>query len=126
MRFNNSNIDPNDQRLFPFVGGLVLGGVTGAAFSNNRFNQPYYYPYPIYPTYPMYYYPQNITPGVTNPQQVNIYNPYITDKIIYEDPIPLVFQDSNSKNDLRVEQKNNDFTTLKDVPIMTEYRCDML
>ena len=122
MRWNYSNINPNDQRLFPFVGGLVLGGVTGAAFSNNRFNQPYYY-YPMY--YPPVYYPNyNYQLATANQPQVNIYNPYITDKIVYEESTPLIFE--NSTTNQRSIQKANDYLSLKDVPVMSNYRSDML
>ena len=127
MRFNYSNINPNEQRLFPFVGGLVLGGVTGAFLGNNRYNQPYYYPM-YYP--PMYYQPPmyttynyTYTQSTANPPQVNIYNPYIADKIIYEDPIPLTFENferNHSSND------SSSIDSLKNVPLMDEYRSDML
>ncbi len=122
MRFNYSNINPNEQRLFPFVGGLVLGGVTGAFLGNNR--QPYYYPtyyQPMYyqtPIYPMYNY--TYTQSSANPPQVNIYNPYIADKIIYEDPIPLTFENL-SRNSAK-----DSLDSLKNVPLMDEYRSDML
>ena len=53
----------NDQRLIPFLGGLIVGGIGGAAFDNK---QPYYgynYPYNnIYYQYPTYYYPNNQLP----------------------------------------------------------------
>ena len=49
---NNVNLTNNenkDQRFIPFVGGALIGGVLGSAYS-----RPRYYGYPMY--YP--YYPQ--------------------------------------------------------------------
>ena len=121
VHFKYSHVSPNDQRLFPFVGGLVLGGVTGAAFSNNRpyytNNYPMYYQTPYY--YPNYYYNQT----TSLPPQVNIYNPYVADKVIYEDPSPLVFE-SETRN--QSSGSNNSFESIKNVPIMNQYRSDML
>ena len=42
----------NDKRLIPFIGGLAIGGLGGAAF--NRYNYMPYYQYPVY-QYPYYY-----------------------------------------------------------------------
>lgn len=123
MRFKDTHVNPNDQRLFPFVGGLVLGGVTGAAFSN----RPYYYPTYGYPGQPYYYnniYPTYAYTQQNMPPQVNIYNPYIADKVIYEDPTPLTME-SVFLNDSRNESKS-DFSSIKDVPKMQSYRSDML
>ena len=122
MRFKHTNINPNEQRLFPFVGGLVLGGVAGSAF-NNRYN---YYPYPMYQqpiyyqtNYPIYSYPY--TTQASAPQ-VNIYNPYVTDKVIYEQP------QTYEVNDTYTRGKSNslDFASIKDVPSIDTYRSDML
>lgn len=48
----------DEQRLIPFIGGALIGGLGGAAIASNRY-QPmgYYYPTYYYPTYPTYYYP---------------------------------------------------------------------
>lgn len=113
MRFNNYRINRNDNRLFPFVGGLVLGGVTGAAIGNSRpnynpyYNYPYYYQNPYY--YPNYIYNQNMTPP-----QVNIYNPYVADKVIYEDPTPLIL----TQDDRNISNKS--YESIKNVPIMNQ------
>lgn len=59
-----------DQRLFPFIGGLVLGGVTGAYAEGSKM-MPYYPPYVKnqyynnYP-YPYYYNYQNQYPYYNN------------------------------------------------------------
>lgn len=48
----------NEERLFPFLGGLVIGGIGGASFETNKFGRPNYY----YPTnYGYYYYPQQVS-----------------------------------------------------------------
>ena len=49
----------NEQRLIPFLGGAIIGGIGGAAISNNQGYGNYYqsyYPYPVY-YYPSYYSP---------------------------------------------------------------------
>ena len=59
----------NDQRLIPFLGGLVIGGAAGS--QTNRI--PYYNNYPVYyAPYPYYYgnYP------VQYPQQTSMNSPY--------------------------------------------------
>lgn len=50
----------NDQRIIPFLGGAILGGLGGAAIANNNQQYGYYYPYQGAYYYPMngYYYPQ--------------------------------------------------------------------
>ena len=49
--YNNVNSD-NEERLIPFVGGALLGGIAGNAIAR----QPYgYYPYPMYNNYYPYY-----------------------------------------------------------------------
>ena len=37
----------NNERLIPFLGGALIGGLGGAAIANNQpyYNQGYYYPY---------------------------------------------------------------------------------
>lgn len=47
----------NEERLFPFVGGLVIGGLGGAAYETSKYARPNYY----YPAGYGYYYPQPIT-----------------------------------------------------------------
>lgn len=51
----------NDQRVFPFLAPLLLGGVAGYAIGNNKpnyyYSQPYYYPYPTYYNNSYYYNP---------------------------------------------------------------------
>lgn len=48
-----------DQRLIPFIGGLAIGGLSGAAFNKNQYyGSPQAYPYPTqYNYYPTPYYP---------------------------------------------------------------------
>ena len=103
----------NDQRLFPFLGGLVLGGVGGAFAEGNKMNYnnyPYYYqqPYNNYYQYPVnnynyypYAYNQHTLPvnSTQYPQYNNMpYNQYQfnTDiiapgKIIEETPVPVLY-----------------------------------
>lgn len=50
----------NDQRLIPFLGGLVIGGAAGSQTGR----------YPYYNQYPAYYYPMyNNTPYYVYPNQ---------------------------------------------------------
>ena len=44
------NNDNKDQRFIPFVGGALIGGVLGSAYS-----RPRYYGYPMYGGYYPYY-----------------------------------------------------------------------
>lgn len=90
-----------DQRLIPFLGGLVLGGVGGAAFDNKYQNYNYgynYYPpynnvynqYPIYYqtqpiSYNQQYYPYNMYANQTYPQAVN------PSKLIEEQPSTILY-----------------------------------
>ena len=77
----------NDQRLIPFLGGLVVGG----AVSNNV-GRPNYYQYPYNNYYPQYnYYPYQY--GMNYPATVN-YETNITTqypvKMINEYPYPII------------------------------------
>ena len=87
---NNVIYDPNfipnqpiyqnqgNERLIPFLGGAIIGGIGGAAIANNQpyYNQGYYYPY--YYAQPInygYYYPYgyyNNYPMYVNNQATNI------------------------------------------------------
>lgn len=58
----------NDKRLIPFIGGLAIGGLGGAAF--NRYNYMPYYQYPVY-QYP-YYYPYQQQTYYPNMNQTNM------------------------------------------------------
>ena len=70
---NNIIYDPNfipnqsinnqnhlDERIIPFLGGAIIGGLGGAAIANNQgynyggYYAPYYYAQPVY-YYPNYY-----------------------------------------------------------------------
>lgn len=116
----------NDQRLIPFLGGLVIGGVGGAAAEGNKqyynnsyyppyyYNQPYYnnYPYQQYNNYYPYAYNQQSLPVNSSqyPQNSNMQYSYqyqyqtdaiVPGKLLEEDPIPIVIKaDSRSLNDI--------------------------
>lgn len=89
----------NDQRLIPFLGGLAIGGIGGAAFNNNRYPyygynyyQPYYTPYPYTNNY---YYPNTQVLPVNSNEYVQ-YDMYQTNviapgKLINENSYPLTF-----------------------------------
>ena len=69
--FYVSNI--NEERFIPFVGGALIGGVLGSAYS-----RPRYYGYPMYGGY----YPYYTTPGYYSVSSYNyggypIQQPYI-------------------------------------------------
>ena len=58
---NNSYVNPNDERFFPFLAPFLLGGVTGALIAPAFYNRPCYncvYPQPIPYQYNNYYYTQ--------------------------------------------------------------------
>lgn len=90
---------PN-ERLIPFLGGLVLGGVGGAVAEGNKFNYNGYYsqPYYQYPTYPYAYYQQPLPyPQYNFPYN----NSIISGKIINEEPMPIIInQDERNVLDL--------------------------
>lgn len=50
----------NGERIIPFLGGALIGGLGGAAIANNQgynygsYYTPYYYAQPVY-YYPYYY-----------------------------------------------------------------------
>lgn len=100
--------DNNDERLVPFVGGLIIGGIGGAAFDGFNKNQyPMNYPNQGY-VYPVYYYPTQYpyyTATTGNPQ-VNIYNPYITNT---DEPIKII----DTETPLTFTRRNE---ITKDVP----------
>lgn len=61
----------NDQRLIPFLGGLVIGGAAGSQTAR----YPYYYYPPYYgPNYT--YYPTQYVQQVPNTQAYYPYNDY--------------------------------------------------
>lgn len=60
----------NDQRLIPFLGGLVIGGAAG----NQTARYPYYYYPPYYGN--AYYYPTQYVQQVPNTQTYYPYNQY--------------------------------------------------
>ena len=88
---NNIIYDPNfipnqpilvnniqDERLIPFLGGALIGGLGGAAIANNQgYYGGGYYPYPYYYAQPVnygYYYPNGAyytTYPMTNTYQTN-------------------------------------------------------
>ncbi len=100
-----------DQRLIPFLGGLILGGVGGAAAEGNKmmpynygYGYNYYPPYYTNYQYPTYNYYQNVpnqnTP-IVNSMEHPLYNmPYnqyqfqteviAPGKIINENPVPVI------------------------------------
>lgn len=61
---------PNDTRLIPFLGGAIIGGIGGAAISNNQgYNSYYpYYPQPVY-YYTPYYNPYPMNYNTNMPSQ---------------------------------------------------------
>ena len=77
----------NDQRLIPFLGGLVVGGAVG-----NTINRPAYYQYPYNNYYPQYnYYPYQY--GMGYPSTINYETSVPTQypiKMINEYPYPIV------------------------------------
>ena len=81
-----------DQRLIPFLGGLIVGGVGGSMVNNNLpyYNYPPYYSNYQYPTYNYYPpYPQYIE---NTPIAINGYNQsesIYASKIINEPPFPI-------------------------------------
>jgi len=110
----------NNQRLIPFLGGLVLGGVGGAAFDNRypnySYGYNYYPPYYVYNQYPTYYYPAQqpiSTPAVA---QYNMsFNPYQSDtmtpmKVINENPTSILYSSSE-----------RNINSLSHVPIYKKY-----
>lgn len=109
-------INYNDQRLIPFIGGLAIGGLGGAAFNQNHQN---YMQYPVY--YPNYYYQYPIYYQYPNPQ-VNIYNPVVQEEI--EEGVPLEFANANPN---LYRTKSEDYLKYKDVPEMeSSFRSDMI
>ncbi len=48
------NNQVNDERIIPFLGGAIIGGLGGAAIANNQGYSGYYQPYY---QQPVYYYP---------------------------------------------------------------------
>ena len=69
-----NNTHHHDERLIPFLGGAIIGGIGGAAIANNQgynyggYYTPYYYPQPVY-YYPGYYY--NGYPSIQTQQMNN-------------------------------------------------------
>ncbi len=106
-----------DQRLVPFLGGLILGGVGGAAAEGNKmmpYNNNYGYGYNYYPPYynnyqyPTYNYYQAVPAQgapVINSMEHPVYNNYpamsypsdaiAPGKIINENPIPIILTNQN-------------------------------
>lgn len=72
--YNNGNSNVNEERLIPFLGGALIGGLGGAAIANNQgyyggaYYTPYYQPYGYY--YPAnYYYSYPVNTYYPYPQQ---------------------------------------------------------
>ncbi len=105
-----------DQRLVPFLGGLILGGVGGAAAEGNKmmpynnygYGYNYYPPYYNNYQYPTYNYYQAVPAQgapVINSMEHPLYNNYNTmnypsdaiapGKIINENPIPIILTNQN-------------------------------
>ena len=95
----------NDQRLIPFLGGLVLGGVAG----NQTARYPYYPPY--YGTNYAYY-PNQFVQVVPNNQQYYPYNEYQNGYYLPQ----------NTSSNIMYEQRNSN--DLSYVPIYKENRLD--
>lgn len=105
-----------DQRLIPFLGGLVLGGVGTSVIDNNRipyynnYYPSYYYPYQ-YPAY-NYYQTNTYQQLPTNSSSLPIYNQqnyvYPNSKIINEAPIEVSY--------------SNDYRSLADISYVPPYR----
>ena len=53
----------NDKRLIPFIGGLAIGGLGGAALNKNNYMPYYQYPVYQYPYYTYYPYQQTYYPN---------------------------------------------------------------
>lgn len=77
----------NEERLIPFLGGLVVGG----AVSSNV-NRPTYYQTPYYTYYPQYnYYPYQY--GMNYPSTINYetnINTQYPVKMVNEYPYPII------------------------------------
>ncbi|MCI5744824.1 MAG: hypothetical protein MR270_00875 [Erysipelotrichaceae bacterium] len=95
-----------DQRLIPFLGGLIVGGAAGTAFDNKNmpyYQQPYNYNYP-YPYYANNY--NYISPYVNQGYGYYYYNePIISSsnkagKIINEQPIDVSLYNNQLYRDI--------------------------
>ena len=106
----------NNQRLIPFLGGLVLGGVGTSVIDNNRlpyynnYYPSYYYPYQ-YPAY-NYYQTNTFQQLPTNSSTYPMYNQqnyiYPNAKIIEENPSEILI--------------NNNERSLKEISYVRPYR----
>lgn len=73
--YNNVNDENNEERLIPFVGGALLGGLAGSTIGR----QPYgYYPYPMYYNNYYPYYPNGNYYTYGGGYLPNTYNYYYT------------------------------------------------
>lgn len=97
----------NDQRLIPFLGGLVLGGVGTSIVDNSKMpyynTYPGYYPYQ-YPAY-NYYQPNQYQQLPINSTAYPMYSQYNyvypSAKIVKEQPTDIIFTNQNrSYNDI--------------------------
>ena len=106
----------NNDRLIPFLGGLVLGGVGGSVIDNNRY--PYNNNY-----YPVYNFPYQYPPY--NYYQTNTYQQLPTNSYSY----PLYNQQNYTYPNMKIIQEqptdiivNNDSRSLSDISFVPPYR----
>ena len=97
----------NDQRLIPFLGGLVIGGAAG----NQIGRYPYYY-YPPYYGTNYAYYPNQYVQQVPPTSTYYAYNDYQNDYNIPQNNIPNTMYEQRGIKDLSI------------VPIYKENRLD--
>lgn len=84
----------NDQRLIPFLGGLVIGGVAG-----NQGRYPYYY-YPPYYGTNYAYYPNQYVQQVPTTSTYYAYNDYENSYNMPQNNISTSMYDQRSMSDL--------------------------
>lgn len=66
----------NDKRLIPFIGGLAIGGLGGAALNKNNYMPYYQYPVYQYPYYTYYPYQQTYYPNFNQQNMMTYPNLY--------------------------------------------------
>ena len=84
----------NDQRLIPFLGGLVIGGAAG----NQTARYPYYYYPPYYGN--AYYYPTQYVQQVPNTQSYYPYNQYQNGYYLPQNTSSNTMYEQRNSNDL--------------------------
>lgn len=115
-----------DQRLFPFIGGLVLGGVTGAYAEGNKM-MPAYPPYvnQYYNNYPYPYY-YNYQNQYQYPYYNNMNYPY-NQAVVNSDTYPNNYMQNEAKiinednSDIIISDARGLYSNISDVPKYVEY-----